>query len=601
MQSAIVSQTNNDVITDTNQSENTDYQWDAFGNPKVDETKPKAMRETRVEFDRLLSFEGVDYRYDNSGNQISSIAAGQIQKRSFDGLNQLRKINNNDKLSQYEYDALGRRSAKITEAGRTDFIWDGNQVIGEVSNGQYTWYIYLPDSFLPVALIKDNQVYYYHLNQLGTPIWLTDSQQQIAWENRGDLFGCEDKSEQDSLEPEKAHFIENPLRFQGQYFDAESGLHYNRFRYYCPKQRRFIHQDPIGLAGGINHYQYAPNPVNWVDPFGLCKEGGVNWDNLNPFGEYSNNLREELSGNLMGAAEWGVDLAKGTVNSFVIITDAINPFDSERREFAQKSLGSVYDNIINFDKTIPAALNEQIKLGVTIDALKSDGLYYAAGKLEATQTLNVTSSMMGFAELSTSSKSFAKKLSTTSSRIDFGNYISSLVKSETDLLIGKNEVKGVALSRSGVFEKEIISDSFDNFKLKMPKAKGLRRFDEPDLEFFEVIDTDAYMKQIKKLYSDNGDELNPLLEKRLLDYITNNKKFVARGRGLPGTHAEIRSANQILNQLPSGYDISKIQVSTYKLQPDKFGGQGKPFSACYNCGSLLHGFDILTGDLSKGH
>ena len=58
--------------------------------------------------------------------------------------------------------------------------------------------------------------------------------------------------------------------FQGQYFDAESGLHYNRFRYYCPKQGRFIHQDPMGLLGGINHYQYAPNSVNWVDPLGLC-------------------------------------------------------------------------------------------------------------------------------------------------------------------------------------------------------------------------------------------------------------------------------------------------------------------------------------------
>ncbi|WP_420270858.1 polymorphic toxin type 15 domain-containing protein, partial [Pseudoalteromonas atlantica] len=55
--------------------------------------------------------------------------------------------------------------------------------------------------------------------------------------------------------------------------DEESGLHYNRYRYYSPKQQRFINQDPIGLVGGINHYQYAPNPVNWVDPFGLsCKE-----------------------------------------------------------------------------------------------------------------------------------------------------------------------------------------------------------------------------------------------------------------------------------------------------------------------------------------
>jgi len=71
----------------------------------------------------------------------------------------------------------------------------------------------------------------------------------------------------------KENSFTQPIRFQGQYFDEESGQHYNRYRYYSPKQQRFINQDPIGLVGGINHYQYAPNPVNWVDPFGLsCKE-----------------------------------------------------------------------------------------------------------------------------------------------------------------------------------------------------------------------------------------------------------------------------------------------------------------------------------------
>jgi len=246
------------------------YKWDAFGNPEVDYTIAEAERDKRIENDRLLCSDGVDYRYDKSGNQISSIATGLIQKRSFDGLNQLRQIISNDKLCQYQYDALGRRSAKITETGRTDFIWDGNQLIGEVSNGKYTWYIYLPNTFIPVALIKDNQVYYYHLDQLGTPVYLTDKNEQIVWQNQSDLFGNEDEIEQSSSEFRNS--IENPLRFQGQYFDSESGLHYNRFRYYCPKQGRFIHQDPIGLAGGINPYQYAPNPVNWVDPFGLCKE-----------------------------------------------------------------------------------------------------------------------------------------------------------------------------------------------------------------------------------------------------------------------------------------------------------------------------------------
>jgi len=61
------------------------------------------------------------------------------------------------------------------------------------------------------------------------------------------------------------------LRFQGQYFDEETGLHYNRFRYYDLEIGRFVSQDPIGLFGENNLYQYAPNPVEWVDPFGLAK------------------------------------------------------------------------------------------------------------------------------------------------------------------------------------------------------------------------------------------------------------------------------------------------------------------------------------------
>ncbi|WP_226415258.1 RHS repeat-associated core domain-containing protein [Shewanella glacialimarina] len=295
------------------------YQWDGFGNPthslrtdnnsadasvnsptaeleraehiqhsssstlSSDTVRPnKNNHDVVVNNDRLMSMAGVDYRYDASGNQISQIGTSDKQQRSFNGLNQLVQINVNGKLTQYEYDALGRRSAKITDLGRTDFIWDNHQLIGECTLGEYTWYIYQPETFIPVALIKSGQVYYYHLDQLGTPIGLTDENTQIVWRSQQDVFGqtIESTSIKDR-DIENADYaglqdkITNPIRFQGQYFDDESGLHYNRFRYYSPQQARFIHQDPIGLVGGINHYQYAPNPVNWVDPFGLCaKEDG---------------------------------------------------------------------------------------------------------------------------------------------------------------------------------------------------------------------------------------------------------------------------------------------------------------------------------------
>jgi RHS repeat-associated protein len=66
--------------------------------------------------------------------------------------------------------------------------------------------------------------------------------------------------------------IAQRVRFQGQYLDVETGLHYNRFRYYEPGAGRFVSQDPIGLAGGSNLHLFAPNPLNWLDPLGLNKK-----------------------------------------------------------------------------------------------------------------------------------------------------------------------------------------------------------------------------------------------------------------------------------------------------------------------------------------
>ncbi|ABB11939.1 RHS repeat-associated core domain-containing protein [Burkholderia lata] len=72
-----------------------------------------------------------------------------------------------------------------------------------------------------------------------------------------------------------AHAVDNPIRFPGQYYDRESGLHYNRFRYCDPQVGRYINQDPIGLKGGANSYVYAHNPVTLSDPLGLQSTGPV--------------------------------------------------------------------------------------------------------------------------------------------------------------------------------------------------------------------------------------------------------------------------------------------------------------------------------------
>uniref|UniRef100_UPI0015D010BC RHS repeat-associated core domain-containing protein n=1 Tax=Pseudomonas fluorescens TaxID=294 RepID=UPI0015D010BC len=101
----------------------------------------------------------------------------------------------------------------------------------------------------------------------GTPQELTDPDGEIVWSAHYRAYGQISR-----LDIGK---IDNPLRFQGQYFDPESGLHYNRHRYYNPDIGRYLTPDPVKLAGGINAYQYAPNPTAWVDPLGLSRCPGA--------------------------------------------------------------------------------------------------------------------------------------------------------------------------------------------------------------------------------------------------------------------------------------------------------------------------------------
>jgi RHS repeat-associated protein len=128
--------------------------------------------------------------------------------------------------------------------------------------------VFEPYSFKPLAFIENEKLYYYHLDHLGTPQEITDFQGGIVWSGNYKAYG--------SLAIAQENAIENNLRFQGQYFDEESGLHYNRFRYYDPGVGQFIHQDPIGLLGGTNNYRYVPNPIGWIDPLGLTpKDCGI--------------------------------------------------------------------------------------------------------------------------------------------------------------------------------------------------------------------------------------------------------------------------------------------------------------------------------------
>ncbi len=106
----------------------------------------------------------------------------------------------------------------------------------------------------------------YQNDHLGTPIQIVAQNSAIVWAAQHDSFGKTTVT---------TNTIENNLRFPGQYYDEETGTHYNYFRDYDPGTGRYIQSDPIGLEGGLNTYTYVENnPLSNIDPLGLIKWTG---------------------------------------------------------------------------------------------------------------------------------------------------------------------------------------------------------------------------------------------------------------------------------------------------------------------------------------
>ncbi|WLG21482.1 DUF6531 domain-containing protein [Pseudomonas sp. FP1154] len=212
------------------------YDYDAFGN---------LIRERRGKAQCLVS----EYRYDSQHRLIGVTTA-------------------HGRETSYRYDAFGRRISKTVDGLTTEFFWQGDQVVAESSPRHHRSYVYEPGTFRPLALLDGKGPnacpFYYHLDHLGTPQELTNYGGTIVWSARYSGYG-----KTTELVHGGGEQLEQPLRFQGQYFDPESGLHYNRHRYYNPETGRYLTPDPSKLAGGLNGYRYTLNPTGWVDPLGL--------------------------------------------------------------------------------------------------------------------------------------------------------------------------------------------------------------------------------------------------------------------------------------------------------------------------------------------
>ncbi|WP_442874375.1 RHS repeat-associated core domain-containing protein [Amycolatopsis sp. NBC_00438] len=182
---------------------------------------------------------------------------------------------------RYTYDALGRRVAKehLAADGRTvlervEFTWDGQLLVEEARHTpegvQATVWDYEPGDFRPLAqrgrtarpgqAWVDTRFDAIVADLTGSPAELVDDHGRITWCARPSVYGAPTGAGTPAA---------TPLRFPGQYFDAETGLHYNAQRYYDPVTARYLSPDPLGLEPGPNPYAYVDNPFGQIDPLGL--------------------------------------------------------------------------------------------------------------------------------------------------------------------------------------------------------------------------------------------------------------------------------------------------------------------------------------------
>ncbi|HIH2744404.1 RHS domain-containing protein [Burkholderia aenigmatica] len=278
------------------------FRWDAAAN-LVSSDHPGGY----VEHNRLKMFEDKRFEYDAYGRLVRKLSGhgpAREQTLEYDDWNQLKTVVTKDRLgvstTHFEYDAFGRRIRKLNGSyTSTDFLWDGMRLVQEIYHDRLgeeaLTYLYEPDSYVPLARIDQatpaandanarDTVYYFHNDVSGLPEELTDVDGELVWQARYKVWGNAVQEEWIARAPQRpppvwdemqpaaapAH-VPRPqnLRFQGQYLDRETGLHYNTFRFYDPDIERFINPDPIGLAGGTNLFQYAPNSLGWIDPWGL--------------------------------------------------------------------------------------------------------------------------------------------------------------------------------------------------------------------------------------------------------------------------------------------------------------------------------------------
>jgi len=245
-----------------------DFTYDENGNREsIVESSTTYNYTVTTNTNRLASTQGPTAKtntYDASGN----ITNDNIHTYVYDDRGRLVSVDSGSVT--YEHNGQRQRVKKDDGTNETLYVYDEvGQLIGEYDDAgtailEHVWF-----NDAPVAVLDGTDEYYVHTDHLGTPRIITDGN-TIVWRWESGPFG-EDAAQEDP-DGDSTDFTYN-LRFPGQYYDDETGFHYNYFRTYDPSTGRYLESDPIGLEGGLNTYGYVGgNPLSYIDPTG---ESGI--------------------------------------------------------------------------------------------------------------------------------------------------------------------------------------------------------------------------------------------------------------------------------------------------------------------------------------
>jgi RHS repeat-associated protein len=279
------------------------YSYDAVGNRTGKTVTPIVDGEAQASTQQTFQYASNSNRLAQIDAQaIATDAVGNLtQDRTnrelvYDAQNRLTSVKvDGNTVAEFRYNALGQRTHKISAQGTTTFLYgpDG-QLLGEqqfnsqgskLSGQYYIWLDSMPLGGVSITFdaqgaIASSEPFYLHSDHLNTPRMATNQTQQNVWQWQSDAFGV----------GQAIGSLAMNLRFPGQYFDQESGLHYNYFRDYDPETGRYVESDPIGLDGGLNTYGYVEgNPISKFDFWGLQSAfpgvGGMSAGQLSSYGK----------------------------------------------------------------------------------------------------------------------------------------------------------------------------------------------------------------------------------------------------------------------------------------------------------------------------